>query len=124
MGQSSVKSIKNAVISTLVKDDLWVKQVEVEVCMLVGMPSFQIVGLPEKAVKESRERVRAAIVNSGYAFPVKRVLVNLSPADLPKTGGYFDLPIALGILLAAGYIQHFQHTRSWIWVGELSLQGG
>ena len=115
--------VANARITTYAKEDLSVCQVDVEVCILPGIPSFHIVGLPEKAVKESRERVKAAIINSGFTFPVKRVLVNLSPADLPKSGGYFDLPIALAILIASGNIKHYPHTQQAIWVGELSLLG-
>ena len=123
MKQKRPSRAANGMTSTYAKEDLHVREVEVEVSILPGIPSFQIVGLPEKAVKESRERVKAAIINSGYAFPARRVLVNLSPADLPKSGGYFDLPIALAILVAAGYIQHNKHTASAIWVGELSLHG-
>src|SRR4030067_2279891 len=66
-----------------------------------GLPSFTIVGLPDKAVEESRERVRAAIKNSGAEFPAKRITVNLAPADLPKMGPAYDLPIAVGILIAS-----------------------
>ena len=75
--------------------------VSVEVHLANGLPNFSLVGLPETAVKESRDRVRAAITNSGYNFPVRRITVNLAPADIPKDGGRFDLPIALGMLAAA-----------------------
>src|SRR6266567_4178680 len=69
-----------------------------------GLPSFTIVGLPDKAVEEAKERVRAAIKNSGADFPAKRITVNLAPADLPKEGPSYDLPIALGILIASGQL--------------------
>src|SRR5438132_9244305 len=76
--------------------------VEVEVDIAAqGLPSFTIVGLPDKAVEESKERVRAALKNSGADFPAKRITVNLAPADLPKEGPAYDLPIALGILIAS-----------------------
>ncbi len=79
--------------------------VRVEVHLANGLPSFSTVGLPETTVKESRDRVRSAILNSGFEFPAKRITVNLAPADLPKTGGRFDLPIAVGILVASGQLQ-------------------
>ena len=74
--------------------------VEVEVDISPGLPSFTIVGLPDAAVQEARERVRAAIRNSGYSFPMKRFVVNIPPADLKKAGPTYDLPIAIGILLS------------------------
>ena len=76
--------------------------VEVEVDIMHGLPCFTIVGLPETAVKESKERVKSAINNSGYAFPDDRITVNLAPAHIKKEGTGFDLPIALGILRATG----------------------
>ena len=76
--------------------------VEVEVDISPGLPAFNIVGLPDTAVQESRERVRAAIRNSGYQFPMKRITVNLAPADLRKEGPAYDLPIAVGILMSSG----------------------
>jgi len=79
--------------------------VHVEVSLASGLPAFCIVGLPATVVKESKERVRAALLNSRFEFPAGRITVNLAPADLPKEGGRFDLPIALGILLASGQIQ-------------------
>src|ERR1700733_10144128 len=75
--------------------------VQVEVNLGAGLPVFNIVGLPATAVKESKERVRAALTNCGFEFPAGRITVNLAPADLPKEGGRFDLPIALGILMAS-----------------------
>ena len=79
-------------------------KVTVEVHISNGMPGFCLVGLPETTVKESRDRVRSAIINSRFEFPAKRITVNLAPADLPKEGGLFDLPIALGILPASEQI--------------------
>ena len=78
--------------------------VTVEVHLANGLPAFHIVGLPETSVKESKDRVRSAIINCGYEFPAKRITINLAPADLPKEGGRFDLPIAVGILAASGQI--------------------
>ena len=78
--------------------------VTVEVHIANGLPSFTIVGLPETEVKESKDRVRAALQNSQFEFPARRITVNLAPADLPKEIGRFDLPIALGILAATGQI--------------------
>lgn len=86
-----------------------------------GLPSFTVVGLPDKAVEESRERVRAAIKNSGADFPPRRITVNLAPADLPKEGPQYDLPIALGILLASGQIS--ADVSKMLCIGELSLDG-
>ncbi len=96
--------------------------VSVEVDLANGLPSFTIVGLPDKAVEEARERVRAAIKNAGFEFPSHRITVNLAPADLPKAGPIFDLPIALGILTASGVIPH-DRVRDSVSVGELSLSG-
>ena len=82
------------------------KLVTVEVHISNGLPAFSIVGLPEAAVRESRDRVRSAIINSGFEFPARRITVNLAPADLPKEGGRYDLAIALGILACSGQINH------------------
>lgn len=87
-----------------------------------GLPSFTIVGLPDKAVEESKERVRSAIKNSGADFPISRITVNLAPADLPKAGPAYDLPIALGILIASGQIA--PSVSDSLFFGELSLDGG
>ena len=87
-----------------------------------GLPNFTIVGLPDKAVEESKERVRAAIKNSGAEFPAKRITVNLAPADLPKAGPLYDLPIALGILIASE--QFTPEKDHALYLGELSLDGG
>ncbi len=97
------------------------EKVEVEVDLSGGLPAFNIVGLPDKAVEESKERVRSALKNCNAAFPQKRITVNLAPADLKKVGPAYDLPIALGILLASGQIE-FDSNKNII-VGELSLNG-
>ncbi len=97
-------------------------QVEVEVDIAKGLPSFNIVGLPDKAVKEARERVRAAIKNSGFKFPVKKIIVNLAPAGIKKAGAAFDLPIAIGILSAMGKVNS-DLLNDYYLVGELSLDG-
>lgn len=96
--------------------------VTVEVHLANGLPSMSIVGLPETAVKESRDRVRSAIVNSGFEFPTRRITINLAPADLPKEGGRFDLPIAVGILAASGQIPRTA-LAEWEFAGELALSG-
>src|SRR3954462_2103526 len=80
-------------------------RVQVEVHLGSGLPTFSIVGLPATAVKESKDRVRAALQNSDFDFPAGRITVNLSPADIPKEGCRYDLPIALGILLASGQLE-------------------
>lgn len=94
----------------------------IEVHLAKGLPGLSIVGLPEAAVRESRHRVRSAVINSGFEFPVRRITVNLAPADLPKEGGRFDLPIALGILAASGQIPADILSEYEI-VGELALSG-
>ena len=96
--------------------------VEVEVDLSNGLPAFDIVGLPDSAVKESRERVRTAIRNAGFSFPVKRITVNLAPADTKKEGAAFDLPIALGILSACNLFSAEKIEDALI-TGELSLDG-
>lgn len=96
--------------------------VTIEVHLSAGLPGLSIVGLPEKAVKESKERVRCAIINNGFKFPVSRIVINLAPADLPKEGGRFDLPIALGILAASDQIPT-THLQQYEFVGELALTG-
>ena len=96
--------------------------VTVEVHLANGLPQFTIVGLPEAEVKEARDRVRAALLNAGFEFPNRRITVNLAPADLPKESGRFDLPIALGILMASGQIPARELDRH-EFAGELSLSG-
>lgn len=102
--------------------------VRVETHVGSGLPAFHVVGLPDAGVRESRERVRAAILSSGFEFPSGRITVNLAPADLPKESGRFDLPIALGILLASGQISPAHNTepiklQCYVFAGELSLTG-
>ena len=96
--------------------------VTVEVHISNGMPGFSLVGLPETTVKESKDRVRSAIINSRFEFPAKRITVNLAPADLPKEGGRFDLPIALGILVASEQLPESK-VLSHEFIGELALSG-
>lgn len=102
----------------------------VEVHVGSGLPAFHVVGLPDAGVRESRERVRSALINSGYDFPAGRITVNLAPADLPKESGRFDLPIAVGVLLASGQIaclggadEGVPDMRGYVLAGELSLTG-
>ena len=99
--------------------------VQVEVSLASGLPTFAIVGLPAMVVREAKERVRAALVNSRFEFPAGRITVNLAPADLPKEGGRFDLPIALGILLASGQVSASpaRAARLREFYGELGLTG-
>src|ERR1700749_2422644 len=101
--------------------------VQVEVSLDSGLPNFSIVGLPAKVVRESKDRVRAALANSNFEFPSGRITVNLSPADIPKRGGRFDLPIALGILLASGQLKTNTAMGSGLlpgeFYGELGLSG-
>jgi magnesium chelatase family protein len=96
--------------------------VNVEVDVSFGLPSFAMVGLPDASVRESRDRVRTAIRNSGFPFPGHRVTINLAPADIRKVGAAFDLPIALGILAATGVIER-RHIEDLLLIGELSLDG-
>ena len=96
--------------------------IEVEVHVSQGLPSLTIVGLAEAAVRESKDRVRSAIINSGFQFPSKRLTINLAPADLPKDGSRLDLPIALGILIASGQIPE-NITDDYEFIGELALDG-
>jgi len=95
--------------------------VDVEVDISSGLPSFTIVGLPDKAVQEARERVRSAIRNSNYKFPTRRITVNLAPADLKKEGPAYDLPIAIGVLISSG--QLYADLSHSVFLGELSLDG-
>jgi magnesium chelatase family protein len=96
--------------------------VTIEVDVAGGLPGMMIVGLPDAAVQESRERVRSAIRNAGLPFPATRIVVNLAPADVRKEGPAFDLPIALALLLAQGVVQRESLERTLI-VGELALDG-
>ncbi len=101
---------------------IYAQSVSVEVHLSNGLPGFTIVGLAETAVKESKDRVRSAIINSQYEFPCRKITVNLAPADLPKVGSGFDLPIALGILAASGQIP-LEKLALHEFIGELALSG-
>ncbi|MCJ8157471.1 YifB family Mg chelatase-like AAA ATPase [Sphingomonas sp. LaA6.9] len=111
-----------SIVSTVAYLGLEARAVETQVQVAAGVPGFVVVGLPDKAVAESRERVRAAIAAIGLALPPKRITVNLSPADLPKEGSHYDLPIALGLLGAMGVIDA-ETLASYVVVGELGLDG-
>ncbi|WP_169543494.1 YifB family Mg chelatase-like AAA ATPase [Sneathiella aquimaris] len=109
-------------ITTVAFQGLEVKTVSVQVLMAQGLPAFTLVGLPDKSVAESRERVRAALTSLGVGLPPKRITVNLAPADLPKEGAHYDLPIALGLLTAMGILPADELERFLV-LGELSLDG-
>ncbi|MBL3557949.1 MULTISPECIES: YifB family Mg chelatase-like AAA ATPase [Marinobacter] len=111
-----------AVVHTRASIGVSAPSVTVEVHLSGGLPALSIVGLPETGVRESRERVRSALLNAGFEFPARRITINLAPADLPKEGGRFDLPIALGILAASGQIPP-ESLAQYECVGELSLDG-
>ena len=111
-----------ALVQTVAFLGLEARGVEVQCQVAPGLPAFNVVGLPDKAVAESRERVRAAIAAMGLSLPPKRITVNLSPADLPKAGSHYDLPIALALLGAMGIIDA-ETLASYVVVGELSLDG-
>jgi magnesium chelatase family protein len=109
-------------VSTVAFEGIEVRPVDVQVQVAPGMPAFTIVGLPDKAVSEARERVRSALVASGLALPARRITINLAPADLPKEGSHYDLPIALGLMAAIGAIPH-DALSSFTVLGELGLDG-
>ena len=111
-----------AIVYSRAKLGINAPQVTVEVHISNGLPSLSIVGLPEAAVKESKDRVRSALINSHLEFPAQRITVNLAPADLPKEGGRYDLPIALGILAASGQLPAGQ-LEQYEFLGELALSG-
>ncbi|EKF72834.1 magnesium chelatase-like protein [Alcanivorax hongdengensis A-11-3] len=112
----------HALLHSRVPVGIEARAVRVETHLAPGLPAFSIVGLGDTAVRESRERVRSALVNSGFEFPQRRITVSLAPADLPKDGGRFDLPIALGILLASGQLGR-ANTDDYECIGELALNG-
>lgn len=112
-----------AVAHTVAFEGVTARLVEVQCAVVAGLPAFTIVGLPDKAVSEARERVRAAITALGLALPAKRITINLSPADLPKEGSHFDLPIALALLAAMGVVPA-EDVALQVALGELSLSGG
>jgi len=111
-----------AKIKTFAYQGVDVVEIDVQVKISDGMPNFTIVGLPDKAVGESKERVRAAISSTGLPWPYKKITVNLAPADLQKEGGHFDLPIALGILIEMGILEQ-KSVNDFFVLGELSLDG-
>ena len=111
-----------AVLKSRALTGMTAPEVTVEVHLANGLPAFTIVGLPDTEVKESRDRVRAALQNAGFEFPARRITVNLAPADLPKESGRFDLPIALGILAASGQMPA-NALDEYEYAGELSLSG-
>ena len=111
-----------AIIYTRASIGIQAPQINVEVHISNGLPGFVLVGLPEATVKESKDRVRSAIINSGFTFPAKKITVNLSPADLPKEGSRFDLPIAIAILAATEQIP-MDHLAKYEFLGELALSG-
>lgn len=111
-----------AMIYSRGSDGLNAPLVRVETHLSSGLPAFHIVGMPETAVRESRDRVRSALLNSCFSFPDRRITVNLAPADLPKGGGRFDLPIALGILAASAQLP-INGLRALEFIGELALDG-
>jgi magnesium chelatase family protein len=98
-------------------------EVSVEVHLGGGLPKLSIVGMPETAVRESKDRVRAALLNAGFEFPARRITISLAPADLPKDGGRFDLPIALGVLAASRQVAN-DRLKNCEFTGELALNGG
>ena len=116
------KASLNSKVTSCTVEGIDAYVVDVEVDISNGLPSFNMVGLPEVAVRESKDRVRAAIKNCGYTFPMQRVVVNLAPADIKKEGTGFDLPIAVGILVSSGLINP-ESTANYLIVGELSLDG-
>jgi len=110
-------------VITATLEGIEAKRVDVEMDFSRGLPKFIIVGLPDSAIRESKERIRAALKNSGYHFPLKHITVNLAPADLKKTGGGYDLPIAIGVLARQNVIQTRAPLANYAIVGELSLDG-
>jgi magnesium chelatase family protein len=109
-------------VSTVAFEGIEARAVDVQVQIAPGTVAFQVVGLPDKAVAESRERVRSALVASGLALPAKRITVNLAPADLPKEGSHYDLPIALGLMAAIGALPG-DALEGFTVLGELALDG-
>ena len=118
----STASLTIARVRTVAFLGLDTAEVDAEVQIASGLPSFAIVGLPDKAVAESRERVRAALGAMGLALPPRRIIVNLAPADLAKEGSHFDLPIALGVLIVMGVLP-VDTVEQHLVLGELALDG-
>ena len=109
-------------VNTITFNGLEVLDVDLQVQISAGLPAFTIVGLPDKAIAESRERVRAALQSLGLSLPAKRITVNLAPADLFKEGSHFDLPIALGLLSAMNIVPS-ETLLDYLVIGELGLDG-
>ena len=107
-------------VSTVAFEGIEARAVDVQVQVAPGLPAFNVVGLPDKAVSEARERVRAALIASGLALPARRITVNIAPADLPKEGSHYDLPIALGLMAAIGAIPHDALAASPCWASSVS----
>src|SRR5688500_8546541 len=120
--RASLEAAMVAQVATVAFLGLEARAVEVQVQIARGLPKFLVVGLPDKAVGESRERVHAALAAIGLSLPPKRITVNLSPADLPKGGSHYDLPIALGLLAAMGAVDK-EMLAGFVAVGELALDG-
>ena len=116
-GDTTLAQIKSM---SLVGIDGYLINVQVDISS--GLPSWDIVGLPDASIKESKQRVRAALKNIGYSLPSRKIVINLAPANIKKEGAFFDLPIALGILCAFNVISK-QQLEDYIFVGELSLDG-
>lgn len=112
-----------AIVHTRARVGIEAPAVTVETHLSNGLPALSIVGLPETGVRESKDRVRSALINAGFEFPARRITINLAPADLPKEGSRFDLPIALGILASSGQLDP-QSLGDMEFVGELALDGG
>src|SRR5512135_113744 len=113
--------LSNVLSASVIGIEAFRVEVEVDISSR-GLPHFSMVGLPDAAVKESRDRVRAALKNVGFNFPLKQITVNLAPADLKKEGSSFDLPIAIGIIASEGLIDPAS-LEGYIFTGELSLDG-
>src|SRR5262249_18373203 len=109
-------------VATVAFEGIEARAVDVQVQVAPGLPAFNVVGLPDKAVSEARERVRAAVVAWGLALPARRIPVNLAPADVPKEGSHYDLPIALGLMAAIGAIPT-DALSGFTVLGELGLDG-
>ena len=109
-------------VSTVAFEGVEARPVDVQVQIAAGTVAFTIVGLGDKAVAESRERVRSALIASGLALPARRIIVNLAPADLPKEGSHYDLPVALGLMAAIGAIPP-DALNGFTVLGELGLDG-
>jgi magnesium chelatase family protein len=107
-------------VATVAFEGIEARAVDVQVQVAPGLPAFLVVGLPDKSVTEARQRVRSALIASGLALPARRVTVNLAPADLPKEGSHYDLPIALGLMAAIGAIPSDALPASRCWVSWVS----